>query len=427
MRRYVAGRDAAISHRRTENLRRDAQLGYNAAPGRYHGRCLTCGRKFGPGREKSHGHQPPVRLMRQFKQRGITPPYPPVIIDQCLPCNMKQGYQLLHDWDSDLPPMAELLAGAVPKMQEAAEAAAKVADKARRDAIRAARLAAETPEVRAQREARRAAQAASAAEYRAALDVRERREWEARDLWKRQRVEADRRLGRFAKLMLGISASLGFVALSAGVDPRWALGISIPVFVVGYVALALRHPNPDSILDEAIRQAQDEFRPVGAARRQAMKEWEAAEKRDREADEETVELAGRKGDGRELVRHWLETMPPGTREKLRGENILDVTAGLFRNGVAPEAAAALVNELYRDEDECAEHPDCGPVTRRGHTGHGHHSGVTGLWCWHFDEWFVGKPDDPPPPEGSDLAKRRAEQAALLDGDPFAHKTYPTGP
>jgi len=49
---------------------------------------------------------------------------------------------------------------------------------------------------------------------------------------------------------------------------------------------------------------------------------------------------------------------------------------------------------------------------------------TGLWCWHFDEWRLGRPDEAAP-EGSDLAARRAQQAEVNGGDPFAHKTYPT--
>jgi hypothetical protein len=72
--------------------------------------------------------------------------------------------------------------------------------------------------------------------------------------------------------------------------------------------------------------------------------------------------------------------------------------------------------------ECREHPDCGPVTALGQSGHGHHSDATGLWCWHFSEQWIG-PLDPPPPEGSDAAMRRAQ--GCIDGDPLIHKTYPT--
>jgi hypothetical protein len=75
--------------------------------------------------------------------------------------------------------------------------------------------------------------------------------------------------------------------------------------------------------------------------------------------------------------------------------------------------------------QCAAHPRCGPVGRIGHSGHGHGpSEATGLWCWHFDEWYLGRPDEEVP-EGSDLAARRAQQAGVNGGDPFAHKTYPT--
>lgn len=74
---------------------------------------------------------------------------------------------------------------------------------------------------------------------------------------------------------------------------------------------------------------------------------------------------------------------------------------------------------------CTAHPGCGPVTRTGHSGHGHGpSEATGLWCWHFDEWYLGRPDEVAD-EGSDLAARRAQQAEVNGGDPFAHKTYPT--
>lgn len=59
--------------------------------------------------------------------------------------------------------------------------------------------------------------------------------------------------------------------------------------------------------------------------------------------------------------------------------------------------------------ECLEHPECGPVTALGRSGHGHHSEVTGLWCWHFTDFWA--------------AMGGAE--GYIDGDPSIHKTYPT--
>lgn len=74
---------------------------------------------------------------------------------------------------------------------------------------------------------------------------------------------------------------------------------------------------------------------------------------------------------------------------------------------------------------CAAHSQCGPVGRIGHSAHGHGpSEATGLWCWHLDEWYLGRPDEEAP-EGSDLEARRAQQAGLNGGDPLTHKTYPT--
>ena len=87
---------------------------------------------------------------------------------------------------------------------------------------------------------------------------------------------------------------------------------------------------------------------------------------------------------------------------------------------------ALLGKLERKRAnmECTKHPGCGPVTRAGTSGHGHGpSPSTGLWCWHFDSRWIGRPDEIPP-EGSNLARRRAQEAEWNGGDPFAHKVYP---
>lgn len=113
----------------------------------------------------------------------------------------------------------------------------------------------------------------------------------------------------------------------------------------------------------------------------------------------------------ELVEAWLSTLSPAERTDF--DRVMRKEAGNQRAKQHAEALAA---------HECLAHPDCGPVTALGQSGHGHHSNDTGLWCWHFSEAWIG-PIDPPPPEGSDAAMRRAQ--GCIDGDPSIHKTYPT--
>jgi hypothetical protein len=116
-------------------------------------------------------------------------------------------------------------------------------------------------------------------------------------------------------------------------------------------------------------------------------------------------------DPTELVKAWLSTLSPAERAEF--DTVMRQEAG---NQRAKQHAAALAAH------ECRAHPECGPVTALGQSGHGHHSPVTSLWCWHFSERWIG-PLDPPPPEGSDAAMRRAQ--GCIDGDPSIHKTYPT--
>ena len=112
-----------------------------------------------------------------------------------------------------------------------------------------------------------------------------------------------------------------------------------------------------------------------------------------------------------VVETWLATLPPAERADF--DRVMRQEAKDQRAKQHAEALAA---------HECPEHPDCGQVTALGQSGHGHHSNDTGLWCWHFSEAWIG-PIDPPPPEGSDAAMRRAQ--GCIDGDPSIHKTYPT--
>jgi hypothetical protein len=107
MRNRLARQLAGRQHSERRRAQDDEALGYSDRSSEG-SNCLTCGRAF--NRNRSRGHQPPLRLMRQYIQRGIEPPYKPVVIAQCLPCNLAQGYQLLHDWKPDLPPMDWLLA-----------------------------------------------------------------------------------------------------------------------------------------------------------------------------------------------------------------------------------------------------------------------------------------------------------------------------
>ena len=112
-----------------------------------------------------------------------------------------------------------------------------------------------------------------------------------------------------------------------------------------------------------------------------------------------------------LVKTWRATLSPAERADF--DRVTREEAGNQRGRQHAEELAA---------HECREHPDCGPVTALGQSGHGHHSNDTGLWCWHFSEAWIG-PIDPPPPEGSDAAIRRAQ--GCINGDPSIHKTYPT--
>jgi len=113
----------------------------------------------------------------------------------------------------------------------------------------------------------------------------------------------------------------------------------------------------------------------------------------------------------ELVETWLSTLSPAERADF--DRVMRKESEDQRGKRHAEALAA---------HECRAHPDCGPVTALGQSGHGHHSSETGLWCWHFSASWIG-PLDPPPPEGSDAAMRRAQ--GCIDGDPSIHKTYPT--
>lgn len=112
---------------------------------------------------------------------------------------------------------------------------------------------------------------------------------------------------------------------------------------------------------------------------------------------------------RQLTDIWLSSMSPGKRTDF-GRVMRRATEDLRVERDA-EALAA---------HECLAHPDCGPVTALGQSGHGHHSDATGLWCWHFNARFLG-PDDQP--SDSDAASRRRN--CCIDGDPTIHKTYPT--
>jgi len=115
----------------------------------------------------------------------------------------------------------------------------------------------------------------------------------------------------------------------------------------------------------------------------------------------------------ELVQIWLSSLAPAERADFG--RVMRQAAEDLRVKRDAEALAAHV---------CLAHPDCGPVTALGQSGHGHHSDVTGMWCWHFTDSFLGgRPLDPPPPRGSNAAKRRA--LCCIDGDPSIHKTYPT--
>jgi hypothetical protein len=116
-------------------------------------------------------------------------------------------------------------------------------------------------------------------------------------------------------------------------------------------------------------------------------------------------------DSSGLVETWLSKLSPAERTDF--DRVMRQTSDAERVKHHAEALAA---------HECRAHPDCGPVTALGQSGHGHHSSMSGLWCWHFSERWIG-PLDPPPPEGSDAAMRRAQ--GCIDGDPSIHKTYPT--
>jgi len=128
-------------------------------------------------------------------------------------------------------------------------------------------------------------------------------------------------------------------------------------------------------------------------------------------DAPAAQQAQRPDDLAELVKAWLSTLSPAERADL--DRVMREEAGSRRARQHADALAAL---------ECRAHPECGPVTALGQSGHGHHSTATGLWCWHFSDRWIG-PIDPPPPEGSDAAARRAQ--GCIDGDPSIHKTYPT--
>ena len=115
----------------------------------------------------------------------------------------------------------------------------------------------------------------------------------------------------------------------------------------------------------------------------------------------------------ELVGTWLSTLSPAERADF--DRVMRQESEDLRGKSHAEALEA---------HECLAHPDCGPITALGQSGHGHHSDLTGLWCWHFtDSWVGGGPLDPPPPDGSDAAQRRAQ--GCIDGDPSIHKTYPS--
>ena len=53
--------------------------------------------------------------MAQWRHRGQQAPYQPVVLDQCLDCNIKQGYQLLHEWKPELPSLEILLRDGFPQ------------------------------------------------------------------------------------------------------------------------------------------------------------------------------------------------------------------------------------------------------------------------------------------------------------------------
>lgn len=73
---------------------------------------------------------------------------------------------------------------------------------------------------------------------------------------------------------------------------------------------------------------------------------------------------------------------------------------------------------------CTAHSTCGPVTRTGASGHGHGPNpATGQWCWHFDRRWIGRPDETPP-EGSNLAARRAREAARPTAGPWRARRWP---
>lgn len=82
--------------------------------------------------------------------------------------------------------------------------------------------------------------------------------------------------------------------------------------------------------------------------------------------------------------------------------------------------------FVRVTTECTEHSSCGPFTEEGQSGHGHGPSPTnGQWCWHFAEWYIGRPGEVAE-EGSDLAWRQEREATLSGtGDPWTHKVYPT--
>lgn len=103
------------------------------------------------------------------------------------------------------------------------------------------------------------------------------------------------------------------------------------------------------------------------------------------------------------------------------EQMTRAEAGAPAPGTTGPPSLARENAAF-EAYECLAHPGCGRVTALGQSGHGHHSDVTGRWCWHFSERWIG-PIDQAPPEGSDAARRRAQ--GCIDGDPAIHKTYPT--
>lgn len=133
--------------------------------------------------------------------------------------------------------------------------------------------------------------------------------------------------------------------------------------------------------------------------------------RERAEQETRATQQGPADDFSGLVETWLSTLSPAERADF--DRVMRKESEALQVKGHADALAA---------HECRAHPDCGPVTALGQSGHGHHSSATGLWCWHFSERWIG-PLDAPPPEGSEAAMRRAQ--GCIDGDPSIHKTYPT--